>query len=143
MKPMPAGPNKDDPIRLGSLRMESQMDSPEEPYAEPRTQRVHRDQPGPDEPGAWLSRDLLLRAVDLRAIAWNALCAVPSEGGDWGRFWRKLHELREAVNRAEHEEIRRAYAGTFHDDPAGEPRDERHILDEHWRIVPHPIGAET
>lgn len=90
---------------------------------------------GASEPGAWLSRDLLLRAVDLRAIAWNALCAVPAAGGSWDRFWRKLHNLREAVNRPEHEDIRIAYAGTFEPGPAT-TRDTSRVIDERWRVVP-------
>ena len=98
-----------------------------------------------DEPGAWLSRELLLRAVDLRAVAWNALCAVPAGGGSWERFWRKLHELRESVNRPEHEDIRLAYAGTFPEpNPAAKREEHPRILDERWRIVdPEPDAAES
>lgn len=92
---------------------------------------------------AVMSRELLLRAVDLRAVAWNTLCAVPVRGlGDWDRFWRKLHELREAVNRPEHEDIRIAYASTFPNGPT-QRETRRRILDEHWRIVdPESGGTE-
>jgi hypothetical protein len=52
--------------------------------------------------------ELLLRAVDLQALVHNMLMTL-SEPIDWPRFWRKVHEVREALNRPESERIRVAY----------------------------------
>ena len=96
----------------------------------------------PRDPDITLPRSLVLRAVDLRAIAWNALIWTPTAAdpkNGYPYWWEKLHRLREAVNLPEHELIRAAYAASFPNPGRGATPEPRTTLDDHWQIVqPEP-----
>lgn len=91
---------------------------------------------------------LLIWAVDLRAIAHNALLTISMDGPGSERYWRKMHALRRAVNRPEHEDIRQEFVkaleaagqevGTSADESWGA---RRHEIDEQFK--PHCLHDST
>jgi hypothetical protein len=91
-----------------------------------------------NDPPITLPRSLVLGAVDLRAVAWNALVWVPTLNdpkNGWDYFWEKLHRLRDSVNEPEHELIRAAYAASFPNAGRSATAEPRTTLDRTWQIV--------